>query len=48
MTFNFKDCTEEELWKFVATHLKEKGINTILVGELWSLSTQKDYTVLVI
>jgi len=26
------NCTEEELWKFVATHLKKKGIDTVLVG----------------
>ncbi len=32
MKINFKTCTEEELWKYVATHLKIKGIDTILVG----------------
>ena len=26
------DCTEEELWKYVATHLAQNGIDTILVG----------------
>ena len=29
---DFKKCTEEELWKFVASHLKRKGIDTVLVG----------------
>lgn len=32
MNIDLKNCSEEELWKFVATHLKEKGIDTILVG----------------
>ncbi len=32
MKINFKKCTEEELWKFVAAHLKKKGIDTVLVG----------------
>jgi len=32
MTFNFKQCTEEELWKYVAVHLKKNGIDTVLVG----------------
>ncbi len=32
MTINFKTCSEEELWKFVATHLKKKDIDTVLVG----------------
>lgn len=32
MKINFKSCTEEELWKFIATHLKKKGIDTVLVG----------------
>jgi hypothetical protein len=32
MKINLKTCTEEELWKYVATHLKSKGIDTILVG----------------
>lgn len=32
MKINFKECTEEELWKYVATHLKKNGIDTILVG----------------
>ena len=32
MKIDFKNCTEEELWKFVATHLKKNGIDTILVG----------------
>ncbi|MCP4911716.1 MAG: hypothetical protein GY909_01255 [Oligoflexia bacterium] len=29
---NFKSCTEEELWKYVAVHLKKNGIDTTLVG----------------
>ena len=32
MKINFKTCTEEQLWKYVATHLKDKGIDTVLVG----------------
>lgn len=32
MKINFQTCTEEELWKFVASHLKRRGIDTILVG----------------
>jgi hypothetical protein len=29
---NWKTCTEEELWKFVAFHLAANGIDSILVG----------------
>jgi hypothetical protein len=29
---NWSSCTEEELWKYVATHLAKNGIDTILVG----------------
>jgi hypothetical protein len=29
---NWKTCTEEELWKYVASHLSLNGIDTILVG----------------
>ena len=29
---NWKTCTEEDLWKFVAHHLAVNGISTILVG----------------
>ena len=32
MKIDFKNCTEEELWKYVASHLKQKGIDTVLVG----------------
>lgn len=32
MNINFSSCTENELWRFVATHLQKKGIDTILVG----------------
>lgn len=29
---NWKTCTEEELWKFVAYHLAKEGIECVLVG----------------
>jgi hypothetical protein len=29
---NWSHCTEEQLWKYVATHLAKNGIDTILVG----------------
>jgi hypothetical protein len=29
---NWTNCTEEELWKYVATHLAKNGIDTLLVG----------------
>jgi hypothetical protein len=29
---DFQNCTEEELWRYVASHLKSNGIDTILVG----------------
>ena len=29
---NWKSCSEEELWKFVAFHFAKAGIETILVG----------------
>lgn len=32
MKINFKTCTEEELWKYVAAHLKSRNIDTVLVG----------------
>ena len=32
MAINLKTCTEKELWEYVAVHLKQKGIDTILVG----------------
>lgn len=32
MEINFKTCTVEELWKYVATHLERKGFDVILVG----------------
>jgi hypothetical protein len=32
MKIDFKKCTEEDLWKYIATHLKNKGIDTVLVG----------------
>lgn len=32
MKIDFKNCSEEELWKYVASHLKQKGIDTVLVG----------------
>jgi hypothetical protein len=32
MKINFKTCSEEELWKYVASHLKKRNIDTVLVG----------------
>lgn len=32
MQIDFKTCTEEELWKYVASHLKSRSIDTVLVG----------------
>ena len=32
MKIDFKNCSEKELWKFVASHLQKNGIDTILVG----------------
>lgn len=32
MKIDLKTCTEEDLWKYVAVHLKNRGIDTILVG----------------
>lgn len=32
MEINFKTCTAEELWKYVAVHLENKGFDVILVG----------------
>ena len=32
LKINLKTCNEEELWKYVASHLKKKNIDTILVG----------------
>jgi hypothetical protein len=29
---DFKNCTEREMWEFVATHLEAKGLNVVLVG----------------
>jgi len=29
---NWSNCSEEELWKYVATHLKSKGIDSVLLG----------------
>lgn len=29
---NWKNCTEEELWKFVGFHLSKAGIESVLVG----------------
>jgi hypothetical protein len=30
--FNFKNCTIEELWKFVATELSRNDVDVVLVG----------------
>lgn len=32
MKIDFKTCTEEELWKYVAAHLKSRNIDSVLVG----------------
>lgn len=32
MAINLKNCSEKELWEYVAVHLKRRGIDTILVG----------------
>lgn len=29
---SWKDCTEEELWKYIAFHLEKNGIESVLVG----------------
>jgi hypothetical protein len=30
--FSFQDCNEEQLWRFVASHLASQGIGVVLVG----------------
>jgi hypothetical protein len=32
MKIDFKNCSEEELWKFVGGHLSRNGIDAVLVG----------------
>jgi hypothetical protein len=32
VNIHFATCTEEELWRFVATHLERNGIGVVLVG----------------
>jgi hypothetical protein len=32
MKFNFKSCSEEELWKFVGSHLSKNNFDAVLVG----------------
>ena len=32
MKINFANCTEKELWHYVATHLKKRRVDTVLVG----------------
>lgn len=32
MTIDFKNCSEEDLWKFVGSHLARNGIDAVLVG----------------
>ena len=32
MKINFQTCSEKELWEYVAVHLKNCGIDTVLVG----------------
>lgn len=29
---NWKECTEEEAWQFVAWHLEGEGVRSVLVG----------------
>lgn len=32
MKLDYQNCTEEQLWKYVGSHLKKNGIDTVLVG----------------
>lgn len=32
MKIDFKNCTEEELWKYVGSHLSRSGIDAVLAG----------------
>jgi hypothetical protein len=32
MSIDYKKCTEEELWKYVATELSKNDVDVILVG----------------
>ena len=32
MKINFSKCSEEQLWKFVGSHLSKNGIDAVLVG----------------
>ncbi len=32
MSFNYHSCTEEELWKYVASELEKSGVDVVLVG----------------
>lgn len=32
MKFDYKNATEEELWKFVGKHLADNGFDAVLVG----------------
>ena len=32
MKINFSTCSEEQLWKFVGSHLSKNGIDAVLVG----------------
>lgn len=32
MKIDFKTCSEEELWKYVGSHLSKNGIDAVLVG----------------
>ena len=33
MTLDFKNVTEEELWRFVSKHLADNGFDAVLVGD---------------
>jgi hypothetical protein len=44
MTINLTQCSVEELWRYVSTHLEREGISTVLVGgAVVSVYTQDAY-----
>ena len=44
MNIDLKKCQEEELWKYVAVHLKKHNIDTILVcGAVVSIYSEGAY-----
>ena len=32
MKFDYKNATEEDLWKYIGKHLADNGIDAVLVG----------------